>query len=392
MVGKMPQLSPKQKRALKKAPPERRAALRATYLGQRAPAHISKPTRAPHGPGNVDRPFKQPHRAPRGLVRRNNLLDPMNPVPMPAAYSEGRALPHTGLVSTDFATTSGTELGENFTTVVIATNTGKAGTVGMVVKLDHNHTPVHTEVLTIPTLSLADDAGGPTGLRCMKFSASLKNASSNFSRSGRVTYINSSQRLPPIGAGPTGQYTEFINAIKSSPYRRRLTAQDFTGDTCLIGYPTSQTNYTTFGTNHGTLSEAAFLKYCCAPAAGQNMNSRAMSTVCYIIEPVTNPQDYSVTIRASFYTRWALTTVTGQSMHMVPTASQTEINKIRDAAEEAAHELAPVIEGGALVAAAPTVFNAIKMGARAAMARLSQPAVVEGLEMAAPLLGAPVGL
>merc|ERR1711964_258984 len=71
-----------------------------------------------------------------------------------------------------------------------------------------------------------------------------------------------------------------------------------------------------------------------------------MSVIAYVFDQVADPQDYSVTVRASFYTRWPLTTVPGQSMKPIPTASPKIVNHVRDQAESYANELLGFVTGG----------------------------------------------
>jgi hypothetical protein len=294
---------------------------------------------------------------PRGIP---NLLDPMSDIPMPSLVSDGKALPHTSLVSDDFTVDA-----TNYT-VLFVTNTGHSGTVGSLFKCDAAGTYVagSTMDFTIPTLQLSDAAGGPSAARAMKFSVAIVNCSNGLKRAGRVTYINSSQRLPARGPDSIGRYMPIIKGIKDSPYRRRINGDTMSvgpGQTAkhLIGYPTDSIEYANFKHFEGTESGSAFLSHVLGASEGYDPSNRPMSVIAYVFDPTTDPQDYSLTIRASYYTRWPLTSVPGQSMRNMPTSAASIINHVRDAAEDHGHELQNIVEGGLIATIGPKVGKAL---------------------------------
>lgn len=328
------QFTRKQKAALQKAKTAAsREALKKLYTAQRA--------------GNV-RPKALAHPKPRPIP---NFLDPMCPFPMPTLASEGRALPHTGLVSSDFTVDT------TNTTLLLVANTGHSGTVAFSLKLDANGGFVSgsAEVHTIPTLSVADINGGPTTSRSMKLSVSVVNCTNNYKRGGRVTYINSSQRLPPRNIDSATEYAQVISGIKSSPYRRRINGDELVKPKHLITFPVDNKVYHSYDGFHGTLTAEEFLPYLLTP--GDNTTTketvfspRPMSTVAWIFDPAPDEQAYSFTVRASFYTRWPLTSVPGQTMHNVPTAPASILNAVVDKAEAHGSDLAEIVAGGTAVA------------------------------------------
>lgn len=299
----------------------------------------------------------------------HNFLDPMSPVPAPSVTSDGKALPHTGLVSHDFV------VGAVNTTVLLVTNTGDSGTVGMVFNVNANGDYVDgIQILTVPTLAAADTAGGPSASRAMKFGVSVVNCSNSLKRGGRVTYLNSSQRLPAESS--IAQFAPMITAIKSSPYRRRITGANLGLPTHLVGFPIDNAAYTTFSAHRGTLTNDQFRAYVFGAAAGATLETqrRPMSTVAFIFDPTSEAQDYSVTIRSSMYTRWPLTSVPGQSMRNMPTAAAKDINLVRDHAENTANDLAHLAEGGAAAMLGPRVAGVARSAAGGIMSRISNAA------------------
>lgn len=330
----------------------------------------------------------------KAVTTLRNFLDPLVAQPAPSVTSDGRALPHTALVSNDFTVQQNRVL-------FLATNTGNAGTVGAIIEIDAAGTAVNADLMTIPTLELADADGGPSTSRAMKLSVSVVNCSNGYKRGGRVTYLNSSQRLPARGADTA--FLPVIEGIKSSPYRRRITGEDLVTPTQLIAYPVDDVTYSSFRSHRGTLTLDEFLAYVLGASHGPfpPLEPRPMSIIAYVFEPVPDDrQEYSVTVRGSLFTRWPLTSVPGQSMRPMPTAAPGVINHVRNHAEETANDLAHVVEGGAAVALGPRVISALRgaignaAGAVARGAAAAEGAAVEAigapavvaLEEMAPLL------
>jgi len=359
-------LSPKQVIQLAKAPPASRQALRATYEAQQRNKQKGTTSKPAAKPARTRAPGAEP--AKRTAIP--NLMDPMCHLPMPNITSDGKALPHTGLVSSDFL------VGTLNTALLLVTNVGRAGTVGALLQVKPNgEVEGAIQMFTIPTMAEPDSQGGPSAARSMKFSLSVINCTNSLKRGGRVTYLHTSQRLPPFTNGPTGgdpdNYTSIIEAVKSSTERRRIQGDSLKEPKHLIGYPVDSVNYSTFNPFHGTLEWGAFREI----VLGANIHSvpqpRPMSIIAYVFDPVTDPQDYSLTIRAAYYTRWPITSVPGQSMRYMPTADAKVINAARDHAENTASELTHIAEGGALATIAPKAAGAARAAGSSALSRVS---------------------
>jgi len=296
-----------------------------------------------------------------------NFLDPLCPMPAPAVLSDGKALPHTGLVSGDF------QVGTTDTTLLLVTNTGDSGTVGTIINVDSEGTYTNGfEMFTIPTLAAEDSNGGASASRAMKLSVSVVNCTNALKRGGRVTYLNSSQRLPARGTeASTGAYAGVIGGVKNSPYRRRIMGDTLAVAKHLIGFPVDSVTYSSFKPHRGTLSFGSFMEHVLAAGVQDTAPApRPMSVVAFIFDPASDSQDYSVTIRASYYTRWPLTSVPGQSMSNIPTAHPAVVNHVRDHAESRANDLAHVTEGGAIALAAPRVAASAQAAGRSMLSRI----------------------
>lgn len=293
-------------------------------------------------------------------------------MPAPCVTSDGKALDHTSLVSTDFA------VGTTNRTLLLVTNTGDSGTVAWLGNYDTNGIFVDGgQTLTIPTMATADYAGGPSAARAMKLAVSVVNCSNGYRRGGRVTYLNSSQRLPAYEDVPGGGYTwtPIIDGIKNSPYRKRINGETLVHPLQLISYPVDSIEYASFRPFRGTLPSEAFLSHVLGSKVGDLMpQPRPMSIIAYIFEPVADVQDYSVTVRASYYTRWPLTSVPGQSMKMMPTADPKVINHVRDVAEAHANDLVHVAEGSAAALLAPRMFGTARAAGGSMLSALARGA------------------
>lgn len=416
-------LTARQQARVNEAPPHLKAKLRASYNLQNAGTVPGRPRDAKQsalfigprlpdvairrGSAQVRTPGPKRRASPKppGLRRLPNFLDPCVPHPVPSIMSDGMALAHTSLVSEDF------HVGTTNTTLLVITNVGNSGTVGYLYEI----TPTGNEVvggpiaLTIPTLSLADDAGGPSAGRAMKLSCSVINCTNSLKRGGRVTYINSSQRLPALG-GTTSlwNFSGIINGVKSSPYRRRITGDNLVVPKQLISFPIDSSTYGRFGPWRGTLTSPEFHQHTLGAsdtnvlADSLTQTQRPMSVIAFIFDPATDVQDYSVTIRASYYTRWPLTSVPGQSMKTIPTAPPGILNTVINDAEANANDLAHLGEGAlaatlgpraatAISGVARSAFGAVRAGASgieaagAGMAEVGELALANP-EMLAPLL------
>lgn len=367
-----------------KAPVQQKAALKAEYTAQNKRQPLSAP---PKGRAIVratapTRAAKQPRpTGPRGIL---NFLDPLCAQPAPSVLSDGKALPHTALVSGDFTVSA--VAGES--TILVATNTGDSGTVCEIFNLNATGKHVGGEQLfTIPTLAASDTSGGPSAMRAMKFSVSVVNCTNALKRGGRVTYLNSSQRLPPIGVpNSDNALAAVVTGIKSSPQRRRITGDLLGHSTQLIGYPVDSIEYGSFLPGRGTLTNAEFRRHVYGASAASAPDRRPMSVIAYVFDAVSDQQDYSVTIRASYYTRWPLTSVPGQHMKNMPSAPPGHINHVHTHAQNTAHELTNIVEGGALAHFGPKAFQAVRNATSTVASRMGASAA-EALGMGASDIG-----
>jgi len=347
------QFTKKQQNALKRAKTAaEREGLKKLYLSQKTAAFAGSAPRKPKAKASPARVGKR---------HLPFFLDPMCPHPVPSLASDGKALDYTGLVSSDFTVDT------TNTTLLFVTNTGNSGTVAFSFKVDSagGFVTGSNVVHTIPTLSLSDKEGGPSATRAMKLGVTVVNCSNNYKVGGRVTYINSSQRLPARLTNQSTEYSSIITAIKTSPYRKRINGKELMDPKQLITYPVDNSEYNRFREFEGALDSNEFLSHIVSGGDGvvttdTAVKPRPMSIVAWVFEPASDVQDYSFTVRSSYYTRWPLTSVPGQSMKPVPTAPASVVNHVRDVAESHASDLLEVAGGGLSIALAPRIASAAR--------------------------------
>lgn len=402
LSSSMPSLTPKQQAALNKAPASSRKAMKKLYMDQARP--VSRPTaRAPVNVPRAKALVRQPPRVRAGPAP--NYMDPMCKVPMPALLSDGKALPHTALISKDFILSkydandpkpiaAGFPVGfSTGPTILLATNSGNCATVGMLIHtviapaatapwVEGRMYEVANEMFNIPTLSAHTEnsitAGGhPSAGRSMKLGVTVINNTNALKRGGRVTHLNTYQRLPNWTPEPGGHqdWTGTIEAVKAAPDRRRINGDTLLRARQLIGTVVDSNTYHQFEQWMPDETRSTFSShvldnvYSAEDAYGHRFyHRRPMSTVAYVFDPTDEPQDYSITIRASFYTRWALTSVPGQSMSPIPVAGHELITKVHASNNANAAELTEVGAGGATLGA----FATAKALASAAAGRAQQ--------------------
>lgn len=359
-------LTAKQKVAVAKAPAAQKQQLRNMYHRQQL--NNGKPQRTVQTqqpnvvrrrnqrniPAGANRAAQQPK--PKAVARPalqkpahvpRNCLDPLCPTPVPTALSEGRALPHTGLVRANFSTDP------DYRELIVINTNPITGTVGIRLRLGAKGTYMSHAMFTVPTMSQASGAGGPSSCRSMKLGATLVNCSNMMKKGGRVIYLNSTQRLPSRVAladqtTDRKEFTDILNAINASPYSKVTSGDQLSTPQQIIAHPIDQMAYNVFRPFWGTLALHDYFDTVFSPPTDALADQflRGMSTIAYIIEPTAEVQDYTLTIRAAWYTRWPLASVPGQSMQNIPTAPAGTINSMRDSAELHANELHQVKETG----------------------------------------------
>lgn len=251
---------------------------------------------------------------------RPNLMDADHPGLIPTVLSQGNAFAISGVVRQELALTT------TDTVIYCITNTGRSGTVA--VRMSNNTTTPSTAAYTIPTLSTADDVGGPTSGRAMKCTVEIVNVSAPLYMGGRVYVLRAHQRVPLL-ADPTvmtiAQQSALIDSIKSHPDCRSYAGTDFVKPFRCHSEVVDHDNYTGYGEWKGTDTVTNFMAHS-SIWPGLDPLVRPMSATWIIFQRPAANQDYTMSFKASFYTRWPLNTVPGSRQTPVPTAPAHIVN------------------------------------------------------------------
>lgn len=264
-----------------------------------------------------------------------NMFSITHPIPTPVAEACGSALPYAGIFRHELAVS--TER-----VVVLFSNVGRSGTVALVVGLPTAGAAGLT-VRTIPTLSLGDDAGGPTSCKAMKGCFSLVNVTAPLNRAGRVTVLNSKQRFlvgAPFSTMTLAQWATFVDTVKTHPDAVSYGGHDFEHPVSFHTYPVDSRAYGEFHDFAGATTSDEFGRSI-AIWPGVDPYVRPMSCIVTIFEIPPSTQEYTLSFRAAYYTRWPLNTIPGQTQRRIPTAPLDLINRHVQAMEAAGSRGAP---------------------------------------------------
>lgn len=269
-------------------------------------------------------------------------LSPYSSTLIPVLTLCGAAFPYTGIVRADITLNTGD------TVIIGATNTGQSGTVFTVGYLAAGALTVPSyAVYTIAAIAASDVAGGPTSGRAMKCSLGLVCTTPQLSRGGRVTTLNSQSRVRLDFAPSLNNRAQFLalaDSIRIVPTSKALDATDFAPEKQMSNNIVDQTTYEDFEEWAGTQSVDEFWEHI-AVWPGATRRDRPMSTAWCVLSPPVGQQTYTISGSASYYTRWPLFTVPGQSMRPIPTASASTINNILYMGEVAAENFQTIATG-----------------------------------------------
>lgn len=379
-------LSQKQRNAIATAPPNQRARLTQVFRSQpkrRAPAANARrgpampvPRMLP-APAGRTRPQGRSAAGGMSLKQVLSIMDPLNPTPVPTIVSDGHAHINTGMDRVSFT------LGVGERAMVFITNPGNSGMIGVMVKWSTGITSGGATIssggpkwssLVVPTLAgNALEGGGPTAGRAMKASVSILNSTPSVRLGGTVLTLNATQRIVWPKAGwsmadlTVDQANSVFTQVENQAQTRLQTGEFFKTAKGLRCHAANDVDYTGFrpfnhtltgddmdagGTGNTTDENLAlgdinrFLEvistatpYSTTPEvtmgypAHHELQRRSMSTICVLLESPTESQNYTITARGTYYTRWPMEHVLGQSHPPIPTCPPGRLTQIKDAAE-----------------------------------------------------------
>lgn len=261
--------------------------------------------------------------------------------------SSGAAFPHTGMTRMEITNAAGSSR-----KLLVITNTGDSGTLMMYV---HNTATPFVSVHTVPTMSANASAGGPSTARAMKCSLTLVNNTRLMDLGGKIYTLVANQRT--IMESPStmtqAQWTSFTDDLIAHPHTKCWSGSDFQKPKTLLCHPSNIPDYTSFDRFNGTLSADQFALV--VSAYSTLSKPRPMSTIYVVMESPATNNVYTATARGSWYARWPLDTIMGQSMKDMPTAPQADINLMQDHAEHNKDQFAPSYSSSAAASAVTTV-------------------------------------
>jgi len=283
-------------------------------------------------------------------------MSPHYPSNIPVALRSGQAFPYTGVIKFELAQA----IGE--TIFIAATCPGSAGTVALIGRQSGIAAPTYS-VATIPTLSLSDEAGGPTSARAMKFGVSLTCNTPLLSRGSRVFHLNGQSRIR-VDSSPSAVslavFQAIVNVVTAMPTCIPYDNTHF-GDTKLFtSNVVDNVTYIDFNLFEGTLTvDQIFAHMAVWPGLSAGLRDRPMSTTWLVFPPPSIAQTYALAMHGSYYTRWGLSTVQGQSQTDIPVAPIAVVNSIHERSDHMSNLAHSILDVGQRVGAAlaPLVAN-----------------------------------
>lgn len=276
-----------------------------------------------------------------------SVFSPLHPGNVPSSMPEGNAFPVRGMVRANFTTDSTTGW------LLLIGQTGQSANVMM--SWSNIATPATTSYV-VPTLALADDAGGPSAGRAMKAGFTMVNSSPVTSVSGLVYVLPASQRLllPAAATSMTQAHVNSVmTAVKAHPETQIFSAGNFVEPRAFYSHVVDDIQYSTYEAWAGTEARDDYVLHA-AIWPGANPSPRPLNFFWVYMDSTTLGNTYTVTVDSAFYTRWSLGTIMAQNETPVPLASLPTVVAQRKAAEQqgsTGHSAGPGI-GGAIATGA----------------------------------------
>lgn len=262
-------------------------------------------------------------------------MDPLSTVLIPISRRQAAAYPYMGMIKdvVSLPTTAG------FRTLYVITNTGHSATVMGAIT-----TAPFQGVYTIPAISGAPASGGPSSGRAMKASVEITNTTAAMTAGGSVYVLKTDQRvsIPGLPTSLTAaQINTLCDSVKDHPLVKPFDGADFKKTDKHGRHPTFMcdvvdgVDYENFSAWQGAESIDGFFGHVFTwPGLDSNTHERPMSTIFVLFETPVATQTYAVSARASYYTRWSLATVPGQTQMQIPIASLDRINALTTTAPD----------------------------------------------------------
>jgi hypothetical protein len=266
-------------------------------------------------------------------VPRSNLsFSPLSTSIIPVSRTCGTGLSVSGMVSSELTH----NVGER--TLFIVNNYGTSGSI--MCKVTRTAAAAITKTIyTVPLLQSTAQLGGPTSGRSMKAGISVLNNTPALTAGGRVYMLDADQRMSIpddlYALSPT-EFDEFCDKIKSHPNRIPFDGATFKPVQHFHTHVVDTVQYETFNPWTGTDLTSAFGSHMFEYPGTPDMNKKSMSTLLIILEGPAATQDYTITARGQWMTRWALDTIGGYVSKKIPVASPAVVDSAYAAGEQSA--------------------------------------------------------
>lgn len=259
------------------------------------------------------------------------MLSPCDSRPYPVAAAEGDSLAVTGLVRNGVLTST-----TNHVLCCIG-NTGLSATPYAAVTYPAAGgagVPVPF-VGSIATLSLSASAGGPTSGRPMKCGVDIANSTAPLNATGFVYVLNAKQRLlfPASSSLMTEtQWAAVAGGIIAHADTKCYTAADFIDPKHFYTHPVDHAAYLDYNTWLGVETATEVFRHS-ATWSGATALDRPMSFIWVLFDTASAANNFILSVRASYYTRWPLSTVPALLQQPVPVAPLSMLNASQALAE-----------------------------------------------------------
>lgn len=306
--------------------------------GKNGPRAIAnKMPKAPKkGKGQGQKKPAAPKTKARQVVRTRgfSLLSPLNPAVVPTTRCFGKSLPVSAVCHDELTMNVGNRV------MYLINNNGVSAT--LMVKITAAGgvmTDPGKSTFMCEVLKASSTLGGPTSGRAMKAGVSIVNNTPVLDAGGRIYVLNADQRIAlpdDVAALTLAEFNTLCDQVKQNPHRRILDGADFKSPKHFHTHVTDPVTYEQFDSWRGTLSVSDFGAYLSEYPGTPDKEKRSMSTLIVIMEPAAKQQDYTVTARGMWVTRWPLNSIGAFVSKDAPTAPlQTIDNAFKDGAATA---------------------------------------------------------
>jgi len=260
-------------------------------------------------------------------------FSPLSTSIIPVARSCGTGLSVSGLVSSELTHSVGDR------TLFIVNNYGSSGTIMLkITRPSSGATPSKT-TYTVPLLDSPASVGGPTSGRSMKAGISILNNTPQLTAGGRCYIIDVDQRMAipdDLYSITATEFDSFLDKLKGHVNRIPFDGATFKPVKHFHTHVADAVQYETFNTWVGTDTVSGFGSHMFEYPGTPDPTKKSMSTLLVILESPAATQEYTITARGQWMTRWPLDTIGGFVSKDIPTATPAVVDSALKAGQRSA--------------------------------------------------------